>query len=288
MDVNNLFTVKVCLPPHLLISPNSKLTIYIRAKPCSSQAVPPLNDLKITFSNSHTNFFPIPGAKGIGRMIAEGFASAGANIYLTGRDSEACTSAASELSTIAKPSGGAVHALPANLQKFEECERLVAELTAREPNGLHVLVNNAGATWGADLDSFPDSAWTKVLTLNLQRVFSLTQLCLPLLEKAGVSNDPARVIHIGSIDGIRAPVVANYAYSASKAGLHHLSRHLAKDLGPRNITSNVLACGPFPTKMMKATLEAAGDMIREEVPLKRTGKAEDAAGACIFLASQAG
>ncbi len=221
-------------------------------------------------------------------MIAEGFASAGATIYLTGRDGEACTSTANELAPVAKSSGGAVHALPANLQKFEECERLVAELTAREPNGLHVLVNNAGATWGADLDSFPDSAWTKVLTLNLQRVFSLTQLCLPLLERAGTSTDPARVIHIGSIDGIRAPVVANYAYSASKAGLHHLSRHLAKDMGPRNITSNVLACGPFPTKMMKATLEAAGDMIREEVPLKRTGKAEDAAGACIFLASQAG
>lgn len=221
-------------------------------------------------------------------MIAEGFASAGANIYLTGRDAKACTAAVEELAPIAKRAGGAAHALPANLQKMDECERLVSELTSREPGGLHVLVNNAGAAWGADLDSFPDSAWTKVLTLNLQRVFTLTQMCLPLLEKAGSHEDPARLIHIGSIDGIRAPAVPNYAYSASKAGLHHLSRHLARDVGPRHITSNVLACGPFPTHMMKATLDAVGDMIREEVPLKRIGNAEDVAGACIFLASQAG
>jgi NAD(P)-dependent dehydrogenase (short-subunit alcohol dehydrogenase family) len=164
----------------------------------------------------------------------------------------------------------------------------VGELKRLEPNGLHVLINNAGATWGADIDTYPDEAWTKVLTLNLQRVFTLTQMCLPLLEKAGSKDDPARVIHIGSIDGIRVPSLASFAYSASKAGLHQLSRHLARDLGSRNITSNVLACGPFRTKMMKATLDAAEKVMTENIPLGRIGRDEDVAGSAVFLASKAG
>lgn len=222
-------------------------------------------------------------------MIAEGFVSSGAKVYLTGRDAKALSLAVTELLPIAKRASAPTPiAIPANLQELKACEDLVKAITEKEKGGLHVLINNAGAAWGADVDSYPDHAWTKVLTLNLHRAFTLTQLCLPLLEKAGQDGDPARVVHIGSIDGVRAPVVENYAYSASKAGLHHLSRHLAKDLGPRNITSNVLACGPFPTHMMKATLENMGDVIRGEVPLRRTGRPEDVAGASLFLASKAG
>ncbi|KAI9167711.1 Rhamnolipids biosynthesis 3-oxoacyl-[acyl-carrier-protein] reductase [Paramyrothecium foliicola] len=230
------------------------------------------------------------GAKGIGRMIAEGFIANGAKVYVSGRDADACHAAVKDLTAAARH-GASAHALPANLQHLAECERLAAELAAREPGGLHVLVNNAGATWGADLDKYPDAAWTKVLTLNLQRVFSLTQLLLPLLERAAAAKgaDPAAVVHIGSIDGLRVPALQNYAYAASKAGLHHLSRALAKELGPRNITSNVLACGPFPTKMMKAVLESEmGDVLNAEVPVGRIGRPADVAGACIFLASKAG
>lgn len=220
-------------------------------------------------------------------MIAEGFIVNGAKVYLTGRDADACHRAVSELTPLAKH-GASAYALPANLQHLSECEDLAKKLGELEPNGLHVLVNNAGASWGADIDSYPDSAWSKVLTLNLQRVFSLTQLCLPLLEKTATGEDPARIIHIGSIDGLRVPTLANYAYSASKAGLHHLSRALARELGSRHITSNVLACGPFPTKMMKAVLETSGDVIAAEVPVGRIGKPGDVAGACVFLASEAG
>ncbi|KJZ76333.1 hypothetical protein HIM_04415 [Hirsutella minnesotensis 3608] len=142
-------------------------------------------------------------------------------------------------------------------------------------------------------------------------VASGATLCLPLLERAAAAStstsasasgsdsgsdadsaaaclDPARVIHIGSIDGLRVPAVANFAYSASKAGLHHLSRALARELGPRRVTSNVVACGPFPTKMMRATLDSFGDVIRDEVPLHRVGSPEDVAGACLYLASRAG
>ena len=226
-------------------------------------------------------------------MIAEGFAANGATLFLTGRDASALSTAAAELTPLAQRAGApAPTALPANLQDLSACEDLVRRLAAALEGtpGLHVLVNNAGAAWGAPLDEYPDAAWSKVLTLNLQRAFTLTQLALPLLARAGGSTpgDPARVIHIGSIDGVRAPVVQNYAYSASKAGLHHLSRHMARDLGPRGVTSNVLACGPFPTKMMRATLETMGDVIRGEVPLGRTGLPEDVAGAALFLASKAG
>ncbi|EXV02258.1 gluconate 5-dehydrogenase [Metarhizium robertsii] len=227
------------------------------------------------------------GAKGIGRMIATGFVTNGAKVYITGRDAPACHAAVADLEPLARLSGS-IHALPANLQNLDECQALAAELARLEPGGLHVLVNNAGATWGADIDSHPDAAWTKLLTLNLQRAFTLTQLCLPLLERAGSQDDPARVIHVGSIDGVRVPSLANYAYSASKAGLHHLSRHLARDLGFRNVTSNVLACGPFRTKMMKATLDAAEDVLKENIPLRRIGRDEDVAGSAIFLASKAG
>lgn len=220
-------------------------------------------------------------------MIAQGFITNGAKIYINGRDAAACHQAVQDLTPLALHSASA-HALPANLQHLSECEELVSKLTALEPNGIHILINNAGATWGADIDSYPDAAWSKVLTLNLHRVFTLTQLCLPLLEKAASASDPARLIHIGSIDGLRVPTLANYAYSASKAGLHHLSRALAKELGSRHITSNVLACGPFPTKMLKPVMELAGEVIVQEVPVGRIGRPEDVAGACIFLASRAG
>ena len=90
------------------------------------------------------------------------------------------------------------------------------------------------------------------------------------------------------MDGLRVPSLETYAYSASKAALHHLSRVLAGQLGPRHITSNTLACGPFQSKMMKATLEKFQDVIEGGVPLGRIGSPEDVAGACIWLASRAG
>ncbi|KAK3403079.1 hypothetical protein B0T20DRAFT_503404 [Sordaria brevicollis] len=235
------------------------------------------------------------GAKGIGRMISEGFVLNGAKVYISSRDAKACETAASELNALAaqKSSGGSAVALPADLSKADDCARLAQELTKRESK-LHVLINNSGATWGAPYEEYPESAWQKLLTLNLHRVFTLTQALTPLMEKAAQKNgqdvvvDPARVINIGSIDGIRVPLLPTYAYSASKAGLHHLSRHMAVELGPRGITSNTLACGPFPSKMMAATLRDLGDVIKAANPLGRIGTPEDAAGACLFLASRAG
>lgn len=136
--------------------------------------------------------------------------------------------------------------------------------------------------------SCPYTQWTRVLTLNLTRVFTITQLLTPLLEAAQTPASPARIINIGSVDGLRVPSLETFSYSASKAGLHQLSRVLANHLGRRNITSNTIACGPFQSKMMKATLETFGDAIRDGIPLGRIGSKEDVAGTCLWLSGRAG
>ena len=222
------------------------------------------------------------GSRGIGFMIARGLLQAGAKIYISSRKADACAAAEKELSAY-----GTVTAVPANVSTEEECLRLAAEIGQRE-QALHVLVNNAGATWGAPLEEFPAAAWDKVVDLNLKAPFFLIRAFLPLLEAAGTLEDPARVINVGSIDGLRVPTLPTYAYSASKAGLHHMTRVLARELGPRGITVNAVAPGPFESKMMAATLAAFGDEIAQAAPLKRIGRPDDMAGVAIYLASRAG
>ncbi|BDD55552.1 hypothetical protein MPDQ_004167 [Monascus purpureus] len=224
------------------------------------------------------------GAKGIGRMISQGYVTNGATVYIASRDAKACEKAVSELNALGK---GKAYFIPANFYNEDDCKKLAEELGKRESK-LHVLVNNSGSTWGAPYDDYPSSAWTRVLTLNLQRVFTITQLLTPLLEKAASPEDPARIINIGSIDGLRVPALETFAYSASKAGLHHLSRVLAYHLGSKYITSNTLACGPFESKMMATTLEQYKDVIENGIPLGRIGSPQDIAGACLFLSSRAG
>jgi NAD(P)-dependent dehydrogenase (short-subunit alcohol dehydrogenase family) len=221
------------------------------------------------------------GSRGIGLMIARGFVEAGARVYVSSRKADACERVAKELSR-----GGACAALPADLSSEAGALRLAAELAAREP-ALHVLVNNAGANWGAPLEEYPDSAWDKVLALNVKSIFHLTRACLPRLQAAAAAEDPARVINIGSIDGLHVPVLETYAYSTSKAAVHHLTRVLARRLAPR-VTVNALAPGPFESKMMEVTLERFRDAIVAACPLGRIGEPDDMAGAAIYLASRAG
>ncbi|KAJ9197946.1 hypothetical protein DTO164E3_5502 [Paecilomyces variotii] len=241
-------------------------------------------DLKSLFNVEGKVVLVTGGAKGIGRMISEGYVANGATVYITSRDAKACDKAVNELNALGK---GRAYAIPADFYKEDDCKRLVEEFAKRESK-LHVLVNNSGSNWGAPYDEYPSSAWTRVLTLNLHRVFLITQLLTPLLEKAATQGDPARIINIGSIDGLRVPALETFAYSSSKAGLHHLSRVLANHLGKRNITSNTLACGPFQSKMMAATLDKFRDVIEAGIPLGRIGTPEDVAGSCLFLSSRAG
>lgn len=221
------------------------------------------------------------GSRGIGRMIAAGYVDAGATVYISSRKADVCEQVATELSE-----RGTCVALPADLSSEGGCRRLADELAGRTDH-LDILVNNAGATWGAPLDEFDDAAWDRVLGLNVKGVFHTTKFCLPLLRAAGTVEEPARVINIGSIDGIHVPVLETYSYSASKAAVHQLTRHLAKRLAP-SVTVNAIAPGPFESKMMAATLEAFGDQIASSAPLKRIGRPDDMAGTAIFLASRAG
>ena len=221
------------------------------------------------------------GSRGIGLMIARGLVANGVRTYVSSRKAETCLAVAAELSQEGECIG-----LPADVSTEAECRRLAAELAEREP-ALHVLVNNAGTNWGAPLAEYPDAAWDKVLALNLKAVFHLTRACLPQLEAAARDGDPARVVNVGSIDGIQVPLMETYAYSASKAAVHQLTRVLARRLAPR-ITVNAIAPGPFESKMMAETLRRFGDGIRDSCPLKRIGTPEDMAGVAIYLASRAG
>lgn len=223
------------------------------------------------------------GTRGIGLMMARGLLDAGAaRVYISSRKADGCARAEAELSK-----HGQVTAIQADLSAEAECLRLAREIGERE-QALHVLVNNAGATWGAPMAEFPASAWDKVLDLNLKAPFFLTRAFLPLLEAAGTLDDPARVINVGSIDGLHVPSLPTYSYSASKAGIHHLTRVLARELGPKHITVNAVAPGPFESKMMAATLDAFGDAIAAAAPLRRIGRPDDMAGIAVYLASRAG
>ncbi|TNY23146.1 short chain dehydrogenase/reductase family [Rhodotorula diobovata] len=232
------------------------------------------------------------GGKGVGWGITNGYLKAGASrVYIASRDEKALKQAADEFNK--QGYEGKCIPLVANLATYDGVNQLAEELKKREKH-INVLVNNSGNNWGAPYDEFPDSAWDRVLTLNVQRVFTLTQKLTPLLEasrgdsKEGPWADPARVIMIGSVDGVRVPSLETFSYSASKAALHQLTRVLAFHLGKRGITVNALACGPFESKMMAATLAAAKDSIVEGVPLRRIGEPDDVGGTCVFLSSQAG
>jgi len=222
------------------------------------------------------------GSRGIGLMIARGFVEAGARVYVSSRNAEVCEEVAGELSK-----QGTCVAIPADLSTEAEANRLAQEIAERE-SGLHILVNNAGANWGAPLAEYPDDAWNKVLALNVKAVFHLTRALVPQLEQAARPGDPARVINIGSIDGLHVPLLETYAYSTSKAAVHHLTRVLAKQLSPRGITVNAVAPGPFESKMMAVTLDRFKDAIVASCPLGRIGEPEDMAGVAIYLSSRAG
>ncbi|KRQ27278.1 MULTISPECIES: SDR family NAD(P)-dependent oxidoreductase [Mycobacteroides] len=218
------------------------------------------------------------GGRGIGRMITEGLLLRGATVYISSRKGDELRTAAKELEEY-----GAVHAIPADLGTAIGVGKLASELGERETK-VHALINNAGANWGAPFQDFPADAWDRVLSVNLKGVFLLTQALVPLLMAASTVDDPARVVNIGSIDGLRAPQpgITNFSYSASKAGAHMLTQHLAGELAPA-ILVNAVAPGLFPSKMTAPLLAFGEDAIAAQIPLRRVGRSSDIAGLVGFL-----
>ena len=231
------------------------------------------------------------GSRGIGEMIAAGYLAGGAKVYISSRKADACDAAVARLT---EKFGGECIAIPADLSKVSGCTALAEELAKREQQ-LDILVNNAGASWGAPLEEFPESGWDKVMDTNVKGIFFLTQQCLPLLRASASHEDPARVINVGSIDGIKTAIFDNFSYGASKAAVHHLTRQLAAHLIKDKIIVNAIAPGPFPTWMLSTGVGFGGetdgvdwDKIGRGNPRGRVGTAEDIAGLAIFLSSRAG
>lgn len=242
-------------------------------------------DLPALFSLSGKVALVTGGSSGIGRMMAEGLLRAGASVYISSRKRDVCDQVARDLSAV-----GPCRAIPADLSRTEGRAELVESMGALEDR-LHVLVNNAGAAWGAPYADYPESAFDKVLGLNVKAPFVLTRDLTPNLERSATGGDPARVINVGSMDGLHVQQLVGtgtFAYSASKAALHHLTRTLAVELGPRNITVNAVAPGFFPSRMTAGVLEHHGRAVEAACPLGRLGRPEDMAGIAIYLASRAG
>jgi len=220
------------------------------------------------------------GASGLGRMISEGFLRAGARVLITSRRE------AREAAEVMSPLGDCIGIASslADGPAFDDLQKEIERIT----DELHIVVNNAGRTWGAPIDKFPDDAWPKVMSTNVQAPFSVIQRTLPLLESAATRSDPARVINIGSAAGIKVQRLNAFSYGASKAALHHLSRELAAELASRAITVNTVVPGYFPTKMtshIRADDEGMSALV-QQIPLGRLGAASDIAGACLFLSSE--
>jgi NAD(P)-dependent dehydrogenase (short-subunit alcohol dehydrogenase family) len=259
------------------------------------------------------------GSRGIGFMIAQGYVAAGANVVLTSRDENACREAISVIQKQqqqqeqnANNHVASAQYVTSSLSTREGCEELASKVGQIFHGKLDILINNAGTSWGEPLEQNSKTDWgfDKVLALNVKAIFYLTRACLPLLRRDQdsqpvpshdgqatiplhsnqTSADPSRIINIGSITGIIPQEAPTYAYDISKAAVHHLTRKLAKEFAPYNITVNCIAPGFVPTRMSSGlkTWGGSTEALSKHIPLQRMGNADDMVGACVYLSSRAG
>ncbi|KAK0255915.1 hypothetical protein LTR48_001319 [Friedmanniomyces endolithicus] len=257
----------------------------------SARADVQLKDFPSLFSLRGKTAVITGGSRGLGLHAASGLLQAGcAKVFITSRKAKACEEACEALNALGCQ--GKAFSVPADLAKAGEVERLVGEVE-KYTDKVDVLFANAGATWGAAFDEHPESAFEKVMKLNVQSVFVCCQKFAPLLRKAGTLEDPSRIIITASIAGIGIGSVgehATFGYNASKAAALHLAKGLAVELGPQNILTTAIAPGFFPTKMASGLMELTGGTkaLAEANPNRRLGLPEDIAGTVVFLCSRAG
>ncbi len=220
------------------------------------------------------------GTRGIGRMIAEGMVRCGARTYIASRKEDACREAEVQLSEFCF-----CKAMTADISNLEGCQRLAETLREHEES-LEVLINNAGVTWSQKIEEFTEKAWD----LDLKSPFFLSQQVLELLKVKASPQNRSVIINISSVNGIKPSGLQNYSYVAAKAGLQQLSAQMARDLNEDNINVNVIAPGPYKSKMT-APLYSSPEVeaeVMSNFSMGRWGAIEDAAGLSIFLSSKAG
>lgn len=227
------------------------------------------------------------GATGIGRMAATGLMMAGAHVLIASRKEDACLAVAEQLNAMDAP--GSAEGFAGDVGTEDGIEAL-AKGTTERTDTLHILMNNAGITWGAPMGAFPHAAWEKVMNVNVAGLFHLTQSLLPTLIATATPDDPARVVNVGSVMGEAALGDGAYSYSASKAAVLHLTKIMAKELAGHHVTVNALAPGPFVSKMTAFATADEGmrDKVGGDVPLGRVGRDEDIAGCMQFLCGKGG
>ena len=226
-------------------------------------------------------------ATGIGRMAATALVMGGARVFIASRKGAACEAAASEINALGGT--GRAEGFEGDVGSEEGVAALAAEL-GRRTASLHILINNAGLSWGAELANFPYKAWARVLDVNVTGLFHLTRELLPLLDNAASHGDPARIINLGSVMGTQPMADGAYSYTASKAAVHHLTKTLANELAGRRITVNAFAPGPFQSKMTEFATgtDEQAEMVAKRVPVGRLGSLDDIAGATLYLCGRAG
>lgn len=227
------------------------------------------------------------GATGIGRMAATGLMAAGARVLIASRKDHACVAVAAELNAMDLP--GSAVGFAGDVGSAAGVAAL-AQAVGEHTDVLHILMNNAGITWGAPAAEFPFDAWARVMNVNNAGMFTLTQALLPMLIASSTVDDPARVVNVGSVMG-QAPMGDNaYSYAASKAAVHHMTQILAKELAASHVTVNALAPGPFVSRMTAFATgdEAKRDKVGQDVPLGRVGRDEDIAACLQFLCGRGG
>ncbi|MDZ7603689.1 MAG: SDR family oxidoreductase [Hoeflea sp.] len=227
------------------------------------------------------------GATGIGRMIATGLVLAGARVLIASRKGEDCVAVAAEINELGGE--GTAEGFAGDVGTEEGVLALADAVRARTDR-LHILVNNAGVSWGAEYARFPHAAWAKVMSVNVAGLFTLTRELTPLMVDAASDTDPARIINLGSVMGTQPLADGAYSYAASKAAVHHMTRILAGELAPRRITVNAFAPGPFQSRMtaFATARDEQVDKVASGVPLGRIGAPDDVAGAALYLCSRAG